>query len=127
MLLKIAMIRMLPFLLLKLCRERKTVKLTFTAVVTVSLLLSAAAVYGLIRMEGIGAILCLLPAMLPHSVCYLFACWLLFRCIWKEWSRRVWRRIFCLSFLITAAGILMETYWNPPVLKFFQKISELLF
>lgn len=122
MLLQIMMIRLAPFFVLKLCRDRRMLKLSCVVMVLVFAGLFLFAAAAVMRREGIAGILYVFAGIFPHGVCYMFALWMISRCVWKEWSQRVWRRIRKVAFACVLLGIVMESYLNPKVLQFFCKI-----
>lgn len=124
MLFRLLLVRLMPLLILKLCRERKMVKLVSSVVLLIHLLFFFIATGEIMSRKGFLGLLYLPAAMFPHGALYLFALWMLLRCIWQEWSQRVWRRIYALSIVCIVCGIFMEAYWNPLILQFFSKIFK---
>lgn len=121
MLLKLLIIRLLPFLSLKVCKDRKSIKMVLIVGSVIYAVLFMLAAWRIIGMESWRGIVYLLLSMFPHYLCYGFGLWLLLRCVWNAWSDRVWKRIGRIAFVAVSVGVLLENYWNPEVLRFFCK------
>ena len=124
MLIRLILIRFLPFVFLKVGKNRKQLKIAVSGIVAMYVLCLLIAVWGIIREEGWRVFLYLPVSMLPHYLCYVFGFWMLVRCIWSVWSERVWKRIYVLVLLCIVLGILLENYINPYILQFFFKIFK---
>lgn len=119
MLLRLVLLRMAPLLSLRFCKNRKQIKLMVNSLLICYGLCFLIAVWKLFSQEKWMGIIYLPLALFPHYICYGFAVWMLLRCILGAWSERVWKRIYNLSLISTALGILAEYYWNPKILQFF--------
>lgn len=122
MLLQIMLIRLLPFVLLRSTKERKKLKILCVLFTVFCSVLFLTAVWGLVKRDGIIGFYYAFMALVPHAFFYVFACWLLFRCLWKEWSLRVWKRIYMISFACVFLGCLMENYCGKWILKIFCRV-----
>lgn len=124
MLLRLVLLRMAPLLSLRFCKNREQIKLMVNGLLICYGLCFLIAVWKLFSQEKWMGIIYLPLALFPHYICYGFAIWMLLRCILGAWSERVWKRIYHLSLISTALGILAENYWNPKILQFFFEILK---
>lgn len=122
MLLRLFVFRLIPMLLLKICKERNRIRSAGVILLISHLLCFTAAVWELVQLQGWRGWLYIPFSMFPHALCYGAAVWMVCRCLWYAWSVRVWKRIYAVSMLLVIAGILMENYWNPVILAFAVKI-----
>lgn len=118
MLVKLLLFRLCPVVCLKLCKKRKQIKLTGVLEILCYAVCFLSAVWKIFYEEKWKGILWVLGSLFPHSLCYGFAVWLIWRCLWNVWSVRVWNRIYLAAIWAVMVGILMELYWNPAVLRF---------
>lgn len=124
MLLKLLLFRMGPVVSLRFCKNRNQMKLAVCAMACLYLFSFFLLLRKLI-FEGAWDVLLRIPAaLLPHYLCYGFALWLLFRCLFFAWSDRVFKRIYRLSFLGVLLGVLAEAFVNPKILQFFCKVLK---
>jgi hypothetical protein len=121
MLLKLIILRLVPLLAIGFVKERRTMRGAARLLIGGTLFLVLTAVWEVFCLEGKRAFWCLPISLFPHYLFYLFAIWLIGKCIWKSWSERVWKRIYFLAVLSTIFGILTENYINPQILQFFFK------
>lgn len=122
MLFRILLLRMCPIILLKFCKNRRSLKIGVAAILIVYIIAGVVTLFYLWKIER-WKILWLVPAaMFPQYVCYLFVIWCLLRCAWSPWSSRVWNRIFCLSVVIVSIGVYLEYTINPMILSVIGKI-----
>lgn len=121
MLLRLFVFRMGPLALLHLCRERRKIKRMLIVLFCVYAICLVRSVFALFEMEKWNVFFYLPLAAMPQFFLYGFAGWLLFRCVFEEWSERVWKRIYGVSCVVTFLGILVEIYINPQILNFFVK------
>ncbi len=122
MLLRLILLRMSPLISLRFCKNREQIKRAVWFLLICYGLCLLLAVWKLFSQEKWMGIIYLPLALFPHYLCYGFAIWMILRCILGAWSERVWKRIFSLSILSIALGILSENYWNPKILQFFFEI-----
>ena len=121
MLFRMILFRLGPVILLRVCKDRKSLKV---AVVTLLLVYLIAGILSILYLWGKEQwkLLIIVPvAMFPQFLCYLFVAWVLLRCALSPWSSRVWRRIYRLSVLITLFGVYLEYTINPIFLKILQR------
>ena len=119
MLLRLLLLRLSPLACLYRCKDRKTMKIVFVVIIAIYFLgfiISAATLFAREQWKGI---ISLFAALFPQYLCYIFAGWLIARCVWSAWSERVFRRIGRIAFAAVIAGIFAENYWNPEILQFF--------
>lgn len=121
MLVRLMVYRLLPVAILGFCRNKKNLKLTAFVTLTGCLLCFLAAVWKIFQQQQWWGLVVLPLAMFPHAICYLFAIWIILRCIWNTWSERVWKRIFYLSIFSIFVGVLLEIYVNSYILQLFLK------
>lgn len=121
MLLRLLFFRLTPMLLLKFCKDRNRIRLAGGILAVSYGICFAAVLLELLKQEGWKGWFCLPFSMFPHYLCYGMAVWMIFRCLWYAWSVRVWKRIYVISLSFVILGILMENYWNPPILEFVMK------
>lgn len=119
MLLRLVIVRLVPLLSLRVCKDRKSIKTILVVEGAVYVLLFVLAAWRIISKENGTGILFLLLSIFPHYLCYGFSLWLLIRCVWNAWSDRVWKRIYGVAMMSLIVGILFENYWNPKILQFF--------
>lgn len=119
MLFRLLLFRLAPWVGLIRCKKARDVKLVLLVTATVYFIAFIISVRELFVREQWKGILQVLLALLPHYLCYIFAGYLLARCIWSAWSDRVWERIRGLAFVLTIWGIFIENYWNLKILQFF--------
>ena len=119
MLIRLLFLRGIPLLLLGYGKSRRQKKIILILV----LILCGVGVYvvgsTLIQLRGAEGLVYVPVAMFPHALFYGFAVWSIGRCLWKSWSERVWKRIYILSWMLFFVGILLESYINPYILRFF--------
>ena len=111
--------RLIPLIGLKMCKNRKRMKVFFCLLVfcyIAGVIMAIRKLVGDMKRHGV---VWLVLAMFPQYIFYGFVFLLLGRCIWKSWSERVWKRIFKLSVIGTIFGALMENYLNTLILGFF--------
>ena len=124
MLLKLLLIRIVPFAALGLCKEREQVRRTLYALLVGNLTLFCVASWVVLQKQsGIGLILIFL-GWVPQAVFYLFGAWMMVRCVREAWSKRVWNRIYWLTMFVFFLGALLENYVNPYILQIFFKIFK---
>lgn len=121
MLFRLILFRLGPLAMLKLFKERNKLKLVLYLFLVLFALVYFAAVLRIFYQEQWGSIWLLIVSMFPQCFFYGFAGWMILRCVRSAWSKRVWRRIYTLSFLCVLCGILAELYINPLILKIFVK------
>lgn len=123
MLFQLILCRMCPLVFLGSLKEQRYMKIGAVTVGSVVVTLFVLAIQELFEGCGIWAILWVVVALFPQWLFYGFASVLVVQCLWKSWSKRVWRRIFLVSIFLILLGILSEFYLNPLILQIFQKIS----
>ena len=124
MLLRLLSIRFLPLLLFMFLKERKKIQKAAIVILEIYLLGFCFAVWKLLTQYRWFGILTIVMALFPHYLCYGFAGWILARCLWFSWSKRVWKRIVFVSLFSVLAGIFMEKYWNLNILQIFFEIFK---
>lgn len=124
MLLRLLILRIGPLIFLRFCKDRGQMKLAVVSLLICYGLCFLIAIRSLFVQVKWMAVIYLPLALFPHYICYGFAVWMLLRCILGAWSERVWKRIYHLSLISTALGIMAETYWNPRILQFFFNIFQ---
>ncbi len=124
MLFRLIVFRLLPFVLLRFCKDRRQLKLAVGFILAAYFLCFLIAAWGIFSQKQWLGIIYLPLSMLPHYICYAFGIWMLLRCIFSAWSERVWKRIYCLTLLCIVLGILLENYINPYILQIFFKIFK---
>lgn len=122
MLLKLFILRLIPMICFMFCKDRRKMKHVFSLIVLVYVICFLIASWEIFRSSKWLGIVYIPIAVFPHGFCYAFSLWLLLRCLWREWSYRVWRRIYWIAFGSVVFGIYLEKYFNPVVLQFFCKI-----
>ena len=121
MLFRMIVLRLGPVILLRLCKDRKSLKVSVMSLLLVYLIAGIFSILYLWGKEQWKLFFIVPVAMFPHFICYLFVAWILLRCAFSPWSSRVWRRIYRLSVLIILFGVYLEYTLNPIFLKFLQK------
>ncbi|MGN0335248.1 MAG: hypothetical protein ACI4DV_06265 [Lachnospiraceae bacterium] len=124
MLFQLFVLRMSPVLLLGMCRKHQEKKSLSIFLGLALFVILAASLVGLVKANGISGILYLFLGMFPQIIFYGFAFFLIYRCIWKEWSVRVWKRIYLIAVLSVLLGIWVECYCNSGLLTLFGKIMK---
>ena len=124
MLLKLVILRLVPICMLGLLKDRYQIKLMtggLSVLYAVGFVMSA---WKIVTQEKWLGILILLVSLFPHYICYIFALWIMLRCIWQAWSERVWKRVYILSIFSVLLGVLSENYMNTKILQIFFKIFK---
>ena len=121
MLFKIFLLRMTPMIFIGRVKERKKIQLTITAMLMMFLMLSVFSAAEILKQKHWSGLVYLTLSMLPHSFLYLLALGLMSRCIWKMWSKRVWKRVYIVSIIVVIVGVLSEIYVNPRILQILLK------
>lgn len=121
MLFRFILLRIGPIAMLYLLKDRKKLKLAVYGGVMCWGVSLVVAVLEIFKQEHWESIFLLLLSMFPQYLFYIFAYWLIIRCIRSAWSRRVWRRICVVSFVCVLCGTFAELYINPLILGFFVK------
>lgn len=124
MLVRLLLLRLAPLAALHFCKERDDLKKAVIVIFSCYGISFLIAVWKLFEKEKWMGILYLQLAIFPHYICYGFAAWMIFHCIFGAWSLRVWKRIYGLSMVCTFLGIFAESYWNPGILQFFLEIFK---
>lgn len=124
MLFRLILFRLGPIALLQFSNDKSKLKIAVGMLALCYALCMMIAGLKLFREKSWLILLYMPLAMFPHYICYIFAFWILTRCIWSVWSKRVWNRIYFLSVVCVLAGVLMEAYLNPMILQFFYKIFK---
>lgn len=119
MLFRLVLFRLGPWVCLARCKKKRDVKMILLATAAVYLTGFIISVRVLFEQERWRGTLGVLFASFPHYLCYIFAGYLVARCVWNAWSERVWKRIRILAFLLIIIGILFENYLNSRILQFF--------
>lgn len=119
MLLKMFCLRLLPVLCLVCLKDRRKMKRNAALLCFCYCMVFFLASIRIFHQERWKGILYLSLSLFPHGVFYLFSIWLIIQCLWKMWSKRVWKRICYLSIFSTVLGIFAEKYINPQILQFF--------
>ena len=117
MLLKILLLRMTPMIVIGRVKERKKIKLIITAMIMIVLMLSLFSAAEIFKQKHWSGLVYLILSMLPHGIFYLLSFGFMSRCIWKMWSKRVWKRVYIVSIILVIVGILLEMYVNPRILE----------
>mgnify|MGYP003295580287 CR=1 FL=1 len=121
MLFRFILLRIGPMMILYLLKDRKKLKLAAYGGVMCWGISLIVAILEIFKQEHWKSIFLLLLSMFPQYLFYVFAYWLIIRCVRSAWSKRVWYRIFFVSFACVLCGIFVETYINPMILEFFVK------
>ena len=119
MLLKIFCLRLLPLVCLGRLKEQRKMKWTVVYICIGYCTMFLVSAVKIFEKEKWGGILYLSLSVVPHGLFYLFSMWLIMQCLWKMWSKRVWKRIYFLSIICTILGIFAENYINPQILQIF--------
>ena len=119
MLIRLLILRLGPIAALGMCKNRKTMKWSILGVLMCNLILFVGICLKIVNEMQWQGLLILLISLFPQCLLYGTALWMMMRCIWSAWSKRVWRRIYVLSVILGFVGILTENYWNPQILRFF--------
>ena len=121
MLFRLLIFRMGPLAVLNFFKERNKLKRLLYLMLVLGALFFLTAAWQIFKQERWQSVWILLLSMFPQGFFYGFAVWMLFRCVMKAWSKRVWKRIYSLAFLCILCGILAVLYINPFILRFFVK------
>ena len=121
MLLKIMLLRMTPMIFIGRAKKRKKMKLTLAVSVMMFLILGVFSATEVFKQKHWRGIVYLILSMFPHSFLYLLAFGLMSRCVWKMWSKRVWKRVYIVSIIVVIVGVLSEIYVNPRILQILLK------
>ena len=121
MLFRLILFRMGPMVLMQFCKERKCLKGMLALIFFIYAVCFVHSVSMIFASEKWKALLLVPFSMVPQFFFYGFAGWILFRCVFEEWSQRVWKRIYRLSCFSVFIGFMTEFYINPQILKFFVK------
>lgn len=124
MLFRLLILRFLPLMLLTFLKERRQIQKIVIVMIGIYIIGFFTAVWDVLIQFGWLGILCVPLLMFPHYLCYVFAGWILIRCLWSSWSTRVWKRIVFVSMLSVLTGVFLESYWNPKILQFFITIFK---
>lgn len=124
MLLKLMIIRMVPICALGLLKERYQIKVITGGISILYIICFLATVWKIFTQEKWLGLVMLPASLLPHYICYIFALWIMLRCIWHAWSERVWKRVYILSIFSVLLGVLSENYINTKILQIFFKIFK---
>ena len=124
MLLKLMIIRMVPICVLGFLKERYQIKMITGGISVLYVICFLTTVWKIFTQEKWLGIFILPVAMFPHYICYIFALWIMLRCIWHAWSERVWKRVYILSIFSVLLGVLSENYINTKILQIFFKIFK---
>ena len=122
MLLKLFVIRIGALIPLCFLKERIYLKRYMGMLCGFAVICFGVAAGEVISQQGWSGIAYLILAMFPHGFFYLFSFWMLIRCIWHSWSKRVWNRIYALSIFSMILGIFAENYINYMILQIFFEI-----
>ena len=124
MLLKLVILRLVPICMLGLLKDRYQIKLMTGGVSVLYAVGFVMSAWKIVTQEKWLGILILLVSLFPHYICYIFALWIMLRCIWQAWSERVWKRVYILSIFSVLLGVLSENYINTKILQLFFKIFK---
>ena len=124
MLFQLIVFRFLPLTFFAFFKERGQIQKIAIVVLGIYLTGFCFAVWNLVAKYQWLGIVSVPLSMFPHYLCYGFAGWILARCLWFSWSKRVWKRIFFVSLLSVFLGVLLENYWNPKILQIFFEIFK---
>ena len=124
MLFRLVLVRMLPMIMLKLGRDRNYLKKMVILIGIIYMIFFVAAVWEILAQKGWLGIFLVPVSLFPHFVLYGFGMWMILRCVYREWSDRVWKRIYFLTILCIGLGILAENYINPHLLQIVFKIFK---
>ena len=124
MLFRLLILRFLPLMLLTFLKERRQIQKIVIVMIGIYIIGFFTAVWDVLIQFGWLGIICVPLLMFPHYLCYVFAGWILIRCLWSSWSTRVWKRIVFVSMLSVLTGVFLESYWNPKILQFFITIFK---
>lgn len=122
MLLKSVILRLVPICVLGLLKDRYQIKLMTGGVSVLYAVGFVMSAWKIVTQEKWLGILILPVSLFPHYICYIFALWIMLRCIWQAWSERVWKRVYILSIFSVLLGVLSENYINTKILQLFFKI-----
>ena len=117
MLFRLMILRVVPVAMLKFWKKRNQLKKMLVMLCIGCVILFFAAVWELFVQKGWRGLIFLLMSLFPHFIFYGFGIWMMARCIYREWSERVWKRIYFLAILCVALGVLAENYINPKILQ----------
>ena len=124
MLLKLMIIRLIPICVLGLLRERYQIKMMTGGISALYVICFLTTVWKIVTQEKWLGILIVPVSLFPHYICYIFALWIILRCIWHAWSERVWKRVYIVSIFSVLLGVLSENYINTKILQIFFKIFK---
>ena len=119
MLLRLVLLRMSPMIILKMCKNRKTIKWIIAVLTILYVVLGILICYKAVVEEQWRGVVIFAIGLFPQYFIYGLAAWLMMRCIWNSWSERVWNRIYALSVVVVLVGVLAENCWNPKILQVF--------
>ncbi len=125
MLFRMILLRLCPVILLRICKNRKSLKVSVLTLLLVYLMAGIFSALYLWGKEQWKFLMIFPVAMFPQYLCYLFVAWILLRCALSPWSSRVWSRIYKLSVLLTLLGVYLEYTVNPVILNFLQNILNI--
>ena len=117
MLFFLLLVRLLPLSLLGMWKDQKRIKRMFVLLMFLNMSGILIASASVVIQEDLKSLLYIPCAMFPHYICYIFSFYILARCIWHAWSKRVWKRIHLLSQLAILGGIFLESCCNPKILQ----------
>jgi len=124
MLFQLFVFRFLPVTCLAFLKDRRQIQKISFVVMIIYIVCFCLAGWSLIAKYRWLGLLCIPLSMFPHYLFYGFAGWIVVRCLWFSWSKRVWKRILFVSMLSVFVGMLLENYWSPNILEIFFKFLK---